>query len=165
MNELFFYSLIDELLESPDPYALGRGLLIPILGDIEALRTELLAFADDLVILGRVEGCPPPEAAVEEIRADLERMRDEPTALGLLFSDETRGRCGHTAVPLLAAAILMASNWVEFASEWLDATERLRIRADALLCRLPGSRWIDRRGSGPRADTAEHSPPCALVVE
>ena len=151
-----FFDLVDVLLECADPHSVAQALLLSILEDIDELRVEIEEFLNDLVALADAESCPLPEEQVQLVRSDLEEMQAQQTRLGVLFSVETRA-CGVAAVPILVGAIMSANNWVEFASDFLDSAERLRIRADAVLCRLPGDRRRVRQGIRASLDTPARS--------
>lgn len=144
-----FFGLVDLLAVCPDPYPVAYELLRETLVDIEALHRELGAFADDLVTVARAKRIQIPEDHIKEIRLDLARMAQEPRRAGVLFRHETRERCGRAAIPLLASAIISAQNWVEFANEWLESIDRLRIQVDAIVGRLSGSCRADRQDSRP----------------
>ncbi len=142
-----FHALIEELLSCADPYGVAGGVLAELLGQVDELRQELAQFLDDLVILGKVEKCELPAAGIREIRADLSRMGELRGQLTVLFTQETRQRCGIGAVPILAAALCQAWIWIEFARDWLEQVDQLRIRADAARGRLARQREQDRRSS------------------
>lgn len=159
-----FHAFIEILSSCPDPYLLARELLVPMFEDLEELRIEIGAFVDDLVTLCRVEGTPLPEALIEEIRSDLATMQELPKKLGELLTDETKRRCGKAGGPLLVGAIIVCNNWMEFASDWLDSAERLRIRTDVVLGRLSRDRRLDRRDSGSCSRETPDTPKRPLVV-
>ena len=141
------------------------AVLGELLGEVEELAQELGSFLDDLVTLGRAQKCQLPEADVREMRADLHELRQLRGELAVLFTAETRRRCGVGAVPLLAAALCNAWNWVELPGDWLECVDRLRIRADALRGRLSRHRRLDRHRARRRSEAAGTPPAGALVVQ
>ncbi len=133
-----FHALIRELLDSPEPYGLAAAVMRELLAEVDKLCRELESFLDDLVTLDRARQPVLPADLVDAFRRDLQLLGDLRSRwqLGALFSDATRRRCGIAAVPILAAALCGVEIWVQFARDWLDGTERIRIRADAERARL-----------------------------
>lgn len=149
-----FYELVRLLGACADPYSVAAAVLAEALGIVDELRQEMNAFLDDFVALARMEHVSLPEAMVTEVRQDLHQMGQlrEQLDLRLLFSTETRERCGRQAVPVLALTLWRVGNWVDFGVDWLASVDRLRIQVDALLGdRLGGHRPVTKSGGVDRA--------------
>ncbi len=132
-----FRALVGELLDCVEPYGLAAALAAELLAEVEELCGELERFLDDLLVLDAAREPALPPVMVRDFRSDLRKMRSlgQHFQLGALFSNATRRRCGMAGVPILAAALCSIEIWIDFAYQWLEATERIRIRANARAAR------------------------------
>ncbi len=128
-----FHALVGELLDSVEPYGLAAAVLGELLTEVGELCRQLESFLDDLVTLDRARQPALPPALVRDFRRELRAVGSlsRHWQLGTLLSDATRQRCGMAAVPIIAAALCGVETWIDLTRDWLDRTERFRMRVDA----------------------------------
>ncbi len=149
-----FLDLIRLLDQCADPYLVAATVLAEDLRIVDDLRREMGVFLDDMVTLARTQKYPLPESFVTDARREVREMGQLPKRLQLrlLFSPETLHSCGRQAVPILALALTLVAQWVEYGTSWLESVDRLRIQVDGLLGEsLP---VLDRNGASKRCQCA-----------
>ena len=130
-----FLELVRLLGECAEPYSVTAAMLVDQLAMVEELRQEMDAFLNDVLQLAELQEVMLPEATIAELQQDLFEMGRVRECLDLpvVFSAQTRERCGNHAVPVLALLLFQLWNWVEYGATWLESVDRLRIQVDALL--------------------------------
>ncbi len=127
--------LVRILRQCAEPYAVAARLMSGLLISAGELRQEMGRLLDDMEALARLEGQILPANDLAAARLDMEEMgrlrRD--LELDRLFSAQTRRRCGHFALPLLALALSRVWLRVDFAGRWLDGADSIGVCLDARL--------------------------------
>ncbi len=116
------HELLDELLaallESSEPCWLAAALMDRLLGEVDGL----------LIVLNTHLGHIATLAQVQQVQRDLQQIGElrERWQLGLLFSPETRSRCGVIAIPIMATVLVLVWRWIVTVRAWLKGAAWIR---------------------------------------